>query len=61
MPGRHEWSGSKTAAAVSQHQQRLDYIRTQQRLFTEGEGKDSPNRHLLARSDAEYTIDTGTE
>ncbi|GLI71568.1 hypothetical protein VaNZ11_016824 [Volvox africanus] len=61
LPGRHEWSGSKTAAAVSQHKQRLNYIRTQQRLFTEGEGKDSPNRHLLARSDAEYTIDTGPE
>ncbi|GLC50718.1 hypothetical protein PLESTB_000411800 [Pleodorina starrii] len=57
----HEWSGSKSAAAVNQHQQRLDYIRTQQKLFTEGEGKDSPNRHLLARSDAEYTIDTVPE
>ncbi|GFR49227.1 hypothetical protein Agub_g11226 [Astrephomene gubernaculifera] len=61
LPGQHEWSGSKTAAAVNQHQQRIKYIQESQRRYAQGEGKDSPNRHPLARSEAEYTIETGPE
>ncbi|PNH00818.1 hypothetical protein TSOC_013337 [Tetrabaena socialis] len=59
--GQPTFSGRETAAAVSQHQQRLAYIRQAQRKFEAVARRDSPDRHPPARSDAEFTIETGGE
>lgn len=59
LPGRQEWSGSRTAAAVSQEVQRQQYFAQARRAWEESEGKHSQSRHPLARSDAEFTLETG--
>lgn len=55
-----QWSGIKTATAVSLHQQQLQYRSVQHRRFTEGKGKDSPHCRAPAQCGTELTIKTGT-
>lgn len=60
LPTCHEFSGRAAAAAVATQIQKLQYIREQQQRYTESH-LDSANRHPLAWSLPEYTVDTGAQ